>query len=194
MQMLPAGSVTMSLHTGDPEPEPLPVEHTAQAIRGYRTWRIMRNAGALEPGLYPLNAVTVPWESPYATATCRIGHGVAPHRRCRCGLHAWHRHDTASLENVSLMGVVEGAGRVLWCCCPHRDRPQRRQLPAPVLGRGLHLRRDRRGRRRAAGPGCDGALPTQRRRESRPASPGRPITRLAGQCRRTDRYDDAERI
>lgn len=109
----------------------LPVEHIAKPVVGYRCWRVAYaensvtgDRGSLLPGLYSQFG-RLEWLPGINVADCRPGLSYpypAPHRvpdlHCSCGFYARHTVDDVDLgeqDDTPVMGVVEGAGRIIWC-------------------------------------------------------------------------------
>lgn len=112
------------------QPKPIPVEHTAAPIIGWRTWHAIDKEwpfyvdGVDKAGLYSLARGGYRWEDGINAAKCGGGglsgegetnHAV-PDAYCTCGFYAWHNHDQveATCAVGEITGLIEGAGRVIW--------------------------------------------------------------------------------
>lgn len=117
---------------------PLPVEHTMQPVRGYRTWVVRESydwlgSRKIHPGLLPivmrsngmshLSALRAGVNDAQCLAR-GAEHGPVPAQECTCGFYAWHRPEyvqrglwvTGALYPPEIVGVVEAAGRIIWGC------------------------------------------------------------------------------
>ncbi len=99
------------------------------ALRGYRTWRVLRRRTHVPDGALPLTSVTrrrVVW-GPSLTARCKRGDAgmrglwsstldddhAAPRAGCGCGIYGWYSPTDTGMVSARVFGVVEASGLVL---------------------------------------------------------------------------------
>jgi hypothetical protein len=99
------------------------------ALRGYRTWRVLRRRTHVPAGALPLTSVTrrrVVW-GPSLTARCKATDAgmrgqwsstleddhPAPRAGCGCGIYGWYSPSDTGMVSARVFGVVEASGLVL---------------------------------------------------------------------------------
>jgi hypothetical protein len=99
------------------------------ALRGYRTWRLLRRRTHVPDGTLPLTSVSrrrVVW-GPRLTARCKRGDGLmpgqsastpdddhpAPQVGCGCGIYGWYSPSDTGMVSARVFGVVEASGLIL---------------------------------------------------------------------------------
>lgn len=97
----------------------LPVRSAISPVRGYRTWA---GGDTQNPLLHGVTYGLWPWKDGLNAAVCHETEAqcaAPPTSGCGCGLYAWHLPDPMLWSTV--IGVVEGQGRVAWCSAGWRS-------------------------------------------------------------------------